>query len=211
MKKFYMTMVAMLCGATAMAQIGSLTCEDVTLTAGNTAYIEVKLAAEDFSVVSGINFNLLLPTGVTIAKTYNEEDDEYVDDVTFPIAKAKHQKGYMAAADGSLLVWCAGDNTMTFRTTTDVVLKMGVTVDKEFANGVYDIKIYKVAISDKSAPVVSYDVEDVTAKLTVTGGTGINGINAADSKAPIYNVAGQRVSKAQKGIFIQNGKKVAVK
>ncbi len=90
-------------------------------------------------------------------------------------------------------------------------MKMGVTVDKEFANGVYDIKIYKVAISDKSTPVVSYDVEDVTAKLTVTGGTGINGINAADSKAPIYNVAGQRVSKAQKGIFIQNGKKVAVK
>ena len=49
------------------------------------------------------------------------------------------------------------------------------------------------------------------AGLTVGAGTGIIGINADDTNAPIYNVAGQRVSKAQKGIFIQNGKKVAVK
>ena len=56
-----------------------------------------------------------------------------------------------------------------------------------------------------------YPQEPFTIKLTVAGGTGINGINAADSNAPIYNVAGQRVSKAQKGVFIQNGKKVAVK
>jgi hypothetical protein len=27
----------------------------------------------------------------------------------------------------------------------------------------------------------------------------------------IYNIAGQRVNKAQKGIYIQNGKKVLVK
>ena len=47
--------------------------------------------------------------------------------------------------------------------------------------------------------------------LTVGEGTGIIGINADDTNAPVYNVAGQRVSKAQKGIFIQNGKKVAVK
>ena len=45
----------------------------------------------------------------------------------------------------------------------------------------------------------------------IVGDTGINSINAADSKAPVYNMAGQRVGKAQQGVFIQNGKKVAVK
>ena len=44
-----------------------------------------------------------------------------------------------------------------------------------------------------------------------TAGTaGINDITvdaAADENAPVYNLAGQRVSKDTKGILIQNGKK----
>jgi len=52
---------------------------------------------------------------------------------------------------------------------------------------------------------------EATCTLTVGKGNGINSINAADSKAPVYNVAGQRVSKTQKGVYIQNGKKIAVK
>lgn len=42
------------------------------------------------------------------------------------------------------------------------------------------------------------------------GASGINGITASDkanANAPIYNLAGQRVSKDTKGILIQNGKK----
>ena len=43
-------------------------------------------------------------------------------------------------------------------------------------------------------------------------GTGIETIKAAqNSDAPIYNLAGQKVSKAYKGIAIQNGKKFVVK
>lgn len=41
-------------------------------------------------------------------------------------------------------------------------------------------------------------------------GTGINIIKAAEQKdvnAPIFNLAGQKVEKNQKGILIQNGKK----
>ena len=41
-------------------------------------------------------------------------------------------------------------------------------------------------------------------------GTGINGITvdgADNANAPVFNLAGQRVSKDAKGILIQNGKK----
>lgn len=42
--------------------------------------------------------------------------------------------------------------------------------------------------------------------------TAIDALNAQEaSKGSIYNLAGQRVNKAQKGIYIVNGKKVAVK
>ena len=38
--------------------------------------------------------------------------------------------------------------------------------------------------------------------------TGINGVEMAGENAPVYNVAGQRLSKMQKGINIVAGKKV---
>ena len=40
---------------------------------------------------------------------------------------------------------------------------------------------------------------------------GINAVSAADQNAVIYNLAGQKVMKAQKGLYIVNGKKVLMK
>ena len=50
-------------------------------------------------------------------------------------------------------------------------------------------------------------------KLTVTAtSTGINAVKAAHLKdAQIYTISGQRVEKAQKGLYIVNGKKVVIK
>ncbi len=211
MKKFYMTIVAMLCGAAAMAQgIGTLSCADVTANQGEVAYLEVELTAEDVTAISGIQFNFTLPDGVVLNQNWNEDDEEWVNDIEFPIAKSKHQVGIQDAAGGAYMVFLGGDASLSFKTTTTTVAKIGIKVGDNKAKGVYDINFVKAAMSDKSSPVKSYDVADFTAKLTV-GGTGINSINAADSKAPVYNMAGQRVSKTQKGVYIQNGKKVAVK
>ena len=41
--------------------------------------------------------------------------------------------------------------------------------------------------------------------------TGINYLNAADNNSPIYNLAGQRLSKMRKGINIKDGKKIIIK
>ena len=52
----------------------------------------------------------------------------------------------------------------------------------------------------------------VTVDPTNAGATAISEVNAEQSlNAPIYNMAGQRVSNAVKGVFIQNGKKYVVK
>ena len=40
---------------------------------------------------------------------------------------------------------------------------------------------------------------------------GINAVSAADQNAVVYNLAGQKVMKAQKGLYIVNGKKVVLK
>ena len=69
--------------------------------------------------------------------------------------------------------------------------------------------IFKIPVpEDPSTPVKA---------LVVNFGDGTTGIMSVEngemsiSEGAIYNLAGQRVNKAQKGIFIQNGKKVLVK
>ncbi len=52
----------------------------------------------------------------------------------------------------------------------------------------------------------------VTVDPTTAGATAISNVNTElNADAPIYNLAGQRVARAEKGIYIQNGKKVILK
>lgn len=57
-----------------------------------------------------------------------------------------------------------------------------------------------------------YRIKEVT--VTSAGSAGISSITTngtEDANAPVYNLAGQRVSKDAKGVLIQNGKKFVVK
>ena len=52
----------------------------------------------------------------------------------------------------------------------------------------------------------------VTVDPTTGSATAISNVNAVENtNAPVYNLAGQRVNNAVKGIYIQNGKKFVIK
>jgi len=219
MKKFYMTMVAMLCGAAAMAQTCTISAEPVEAKAddGNVYYVEVLLnESEPGTLVTGCSFQVQFPQGI-VFYYYDADEEDYVYDLEFPNAKKAHiGKMQVVNLDENLFqISSAAEGSNYFKTGTKVLAKIGIKATKE-APKEGEIKFSEISFSrpDPNGSVYAescYPQEPFTVKLTVEGGTGINGINAEDSKAPIYNVAGQRVSKAQKGIFIQNGKKVAVK
>lgn len=212
MKKIYMTMVALLCSAAAMAQM-TLSADKVIAEAGQTAYLEIKFTEAEAGVITAAACWVTLPEGCTIAEVYNVDDEEYVPDVTYPASKSGHDTRMIKvtqekAGDNNTYQFSAASNTATFRTSTDVMFKIGIAVPEGTAKGNYPVKVRSINFSDKAA-VASYQ-DDFDTVIEV-GGTGINSINAEDSKAPVYNLSGQRVSKAQQGVFIQNGKKVAVK
>ena len=212
MKKIYMTMVALLCSAAAMAQM-TLSADKVIAEAGQTAYLEIKFAEDAPRVITAAACWVTLPEGFTIAQVWNEDDEKYVADFTYPAAKGGHDKRMIkvaeeAAGNNNTYQFSAASNEDTFKAATDVMFKIGIAVPEGTAKANYPVKISKVNFSD-AASVASYQ-DDFDTQIEV-GGTGINSINAADSKAPVYNLSGQRVSKAQQGVFIQNGKKVAVK
>ena len=213
MKKIYMTMVALLCSAAAMAQM-TLSADNVVAEAGQTAYLEIKFAEDAPRVITAAACWVTLPEGFTIAQEWNDDDEKYVADVTYPAAKSGHDKRMIKvteeeAGNNNTYQFSAASNEDTFKAATDVMFKIGIAVPEGTAKGKYPVKVSKINFSD-AANVASYQEGEITVQLEV-GGDGINSINAADSKAPVYNLSGQRVSKAQQGVFIQNGKKVAVK
>ena len=237
MKKIYMTMVALLCGVAAMAQVANLDVpENVEAATGSEGEITVGMTCNQPSLAA-VSFRIGFPEGVAFA-TYEEEEwseelEEMVTVQKFYIGNPKVADGRndfvlnddrsnghtatpqfltgQAAIDypGFVQVAVAANPTAYFTGMTGDIITMKFQVAESVEPGDYTITINKAAASTKSGKSVA--LEDVTVPLTITKGTGIHSINADDVNAPIYNVAGQRVSKAQKGVFIQNGKKVAVK
>ena len=235
MKKFYMTLVAMLCGAAAMAQENILYVEDgFEIEQGATKALPISLKNAEPVVSFAFKWNGV-PEGFTVPKTpadkakvsvnearadkekleianeYTEEDGATMADWYAKVEVSKSQisvaptvSGYRDDADE--WVPCA------FLGNDGVVAFVEITVDESVAEGEYTLPVKSISIGNgafKTASIASSKTAEF--KVTVIKPTGIIKVNADDPNAPVYNVAGQRVSKAQKGIFIQNGKKIAVK
>ena len=219
MKKFYMTMAAMLFSFAAMAQGVEanivVSPSPITFTAdGKTVtYVEFSLvtAANDAFTSAGIVFEV--PEGIKVNQVYDDEEEDYVTDITYPIATAKHTKMISPSSANpnryTVAIASSSADMATLRTTTNVLVKIGFYAEESMADGDYQLTFGQCSNGSGTTTLARYTPDPVA--ITVASGTGINSINAADSKAPIFNLAGQRVSKAQQGVFIQNGKKIATK
>lgn len=129
------------------------------------------------------------------------------------------------AGTGVLLKAKAGNYKLAPVPEAEAVQKnLLVAVDEDYTIAASDVQnIWSLATDDKGqacfTSVVGSVVEAGSAYLSVASdkdyiyldkATGLRGINAAatlDTKAPMYNVAGQKVDASYKGIVIQNGKK----
>lgn len=129
------------------------------------------------------------------------------------------------AGTGVLLKAKAGNYKLAPVPEAEAVQKnLLVAVDEDYTIAAFDVQnIWSLATDDKGqacfTSVAGTVVEAGSAYLSVASdkdyiyldkATGLRGINAAatlDTKAPMYNVAGQKVDASYKGIVIQNGKK----
>lgn len=85
------------------------------------------------------------------------------------------------------------------------------------ANGKHGVGFYKLSSANRAihgfrafytAPA---EAQAVSAFLLEDNVTGIEEIETSADKAPIYDFSGRRVAKAEKGVYIQNGRKIFVK
>ena len=193
---------------TVSAQSFSITFADVNVE--NGAGKLVASMTKDMTV-AGWQMYLYLPEGVEIAQVFDEDEEEYVADITLSSTfhKAKHSCSVKKTADGAMMLICSGGTeTVALKSATEGELcTIGLTV----ADGVTSqaVAVKNVAVSDDQG--VQSNQADTPFQLIV-GSTGIVNIeNDAVNGGVFYNLAGQKVSNAQKGVLIQNGKKVVVK
>ena len=193
---------------TVSAQSFSITFADVNVE--NGAGKLVASMTKDMTV-AGWQMYLYLPEGVEIAQVFDEDEEEYVADITLSSTfhKAKHSCSVKKTADGAMMLICSGGTeTVALKSATEGELcTIGLTV----ADGVTSqaVAVKNVAVSDDQG--VQSNQADTTFQLII-GSTGIVNIeNDGVNGGVFYNLAGQKVSNAQKGVLIQNGKKVVVK
>jgi len=202
----------MLCGVAAMAQTASLTVpEAVSGVKGSEAEIEIGMTSD--AAIAALAFHIALPQGCEIYSYYDEDDEEIVfpksdyvlGDRCYKDGEKVHSAALQFTKEGLVQVAVSSNPPANFPGREGTIITLKFKVNDNAEAGVITIK--NANASTKKG--VNVALGEVTIPFSIT--TGINSINAADSKAPVYNLAGQRVSKAEKGVFIQNGKKVAVK
>lgn len=202
MKKILLSMVALVATLSASAQF-STDVDKFDLKNGESKTVTFSLKTEE--PVTLYEFWFVLPEGLEIA--YDEEEEEYGIELLSNNAKshaltADYKKGsktefLVSVASNKLASLKALEGevlAVTFKATADVAADAQIVIKDPFAGTAAEKKI-------------SFE----NFYLTVNP-TAINGISADETKSGvIYNMAGQRVSKATKGIYVVDGKKVAVK
>ena len=202
MKKIFFAAVCMLMSVGAMAQ-GTVKffIDDFTIAPGETKAISVNLTNPD-NAFCAFQFDLQFPEGVEIALNKKQRPDVVLneDRMDDHIVSAKKNGSTYT------IISYSGSNASYFD-TDGAILDINVTAAADAQTGAG--KILNAKLTPKSGESVTFD--EIPFNVTIGDGTGISSINADEQGSAMFNLNGQRVTKAQKGIVVKNGKKVIVK
>ena len=197
MKKIFTLMAVFTMTMAAMAQTASLAFDGK-----DKNKIIVKMT--ELEKVSTVGFKFVLPEGTTCV--YDDDEEMYL------ISKNADRWTSAATADlrpGSTAgIWSVNIyNGKSKGTSGDVICEIPIqgTID-----GV--VRFYDINFSGADGVSYYMDGDDQKELFITLKPDAITSVSADKAKnGAIYNIAGQRVSKATKGVYVVDGKKVAVK
>ncbi len=152
---------------------------------------ELVVCTNDINRYVGIQFDLMLPDDVELINTRT----------------GKGAAGYAVRSqkldNGMTRVIAYAMNTNTINDTEVLRLKFRSTDGSK--DKVCDVTLHEISLSTPNALAVGSS--DVDATVTLNEATGINSIYGDSDADAIYNMQGQKLVKAQRGINLTNGKK----
>ena len=114
-------------------------------------------------------------------------------------------------ANGDFYVLLSDMNGYEFYEPNGFLISLTMLKDASVAEGEYTANIHHIVIDDVTGKIHLVSESEATIKILVSNTVGINDLTADGKNAPVYNTAGQRVTRTSKGLYIQNGRKVVVK
>ncbi len=188
-----------------------LSASDVSLQPGQTAKLEISLTNEMHAYKAFI-FDIQLPMGVNIA-----------DKAVFNSSRVKEPDYNLlierVSKDTYRVLWYHNAN-QSIEKSDGLLLTLILEGTKDIINGENTGRLISNFTNEEGGSAAlgfiddtnmwTYGYPDATFTLSLSGGTGIDDIQVdpVDANGPIYDLRGQKVTKAGKGIYIMNGKKI---
>ena len=118
--------------------------QETKLNAGAKQTLSVSLANTD--EVTGFQFDIKLPSGITVNTTLND-DDEAVPDISLTERKkSKHQLSCAQQSDGSYRIVVLSMSNQTFRDNDGAIVNLYVTASSTMTSGSYAVEMTNIHI-----------------------------------------------------------------
>ena len=213
--KFFVTCLTLFFAGVANAQ--TLTAKNLNLsTDAKEGTLEISFTSS--ALPASCQFDLVLPTGLSLKTnskgkvTGTKKGGAFVED---PSDSEDTHTIQITAKDGGVYTFlCYDPDGGEFFATSGVLATVQVVAADDLTDGEYECSLKNAKFVNKAAETLftqesgSFKVgfnKDVT--------TGISRLTLDDPNAEVYTLSGQRIDgkSAKKGVYVVNGKKVAVK
>lgn len=143
-----------------VSEDNALVLEDVTAAPGSQFVLPINMVNVD--EVTALQFDLYLPSGVTIA----EEDGEILIDLADRTTYRKHSLAFRQQADGAMRITCSSNNNATFSGNEGAIINITLNVSSTIEEKEYVIAAKNIEISTKGG--TAYNPADAKAKLSIS-------------------------------------------
>jgi hypothetical protein len=201
MRKIFILFAVLAFAMTAKAQAPALMSASFDK---ETDIITVELDNGETTITS-FKFIFRLPEGVTIKTVYDEEEEEDVQQILkvskrVPKNKVWNIQPTTGDKAGATMLTCYDGNPVKNSADTKAIVTIQIAGK---GAGLVEFTEAQVMMDGVETNLADFNCEVATA---------IKSIKAEETKSgAIYNVNGQRVSKATKGVYVIDGKKYTVK
>lgn len=151
--------------------------QNTSLNAGAKQTLSVSLANTD--EITGFQFDLKLPSGITVNTTLND-DDETVPDISLTERKkSKHQLSCAMQSDGSYRIVVLSMSNQTFRDNDGAIVNLSVTASSTMTSGSYAVEMTNIHIVPMADGVQGdrIDQPDYTAYVDVVNQSESGNVN----------------------------------
>ena len=177
-----------------------LSIEEFTIKSGEEATMVIDLTNPNDEITL-VQFDLRLPTGLTVKKTDGEYDIDIAD--SNRTTWRKHSLDANAQADGTIRFLLASSSNATLSGKEGAIIKMTLVADNSYEEGIIRLENILLVTPDEKE-VKASDVEHFTSDI-------IGVTMVVDKKTPVFSLSGQRLTSPRKGINIIGGKKIVIK